>query len=250
MTEPIPAVVQVKPGAVANGYPIGMLCAQWNIPFIPGDLNNATTFEFPVLYHEVTGASGADILRDSGQQYTDLIVAAARTLERWGVRAITSNCGFMAVYQQAVTAAVAIPVFLSSLLQLHTVAPMVGRDRRIGVLTANSAALTPRVLGAIGFTDIDRLAIQGLEDYQHFREVIFEETGRMEPERFAAEVLDAARTLHRRAPDIGAIVLECSDLPVYSAAIREATGLPVYDWANYIRFVHGAVVPRRYAGIY
>lgn len=243
-----PALVHVRPGAVANGYPIGMLCAQWNIPFVPGDLNHAATFNFPMRYLEVDGLIGADILRGDGERFTDLMVTAAMKLETEGVRAITSNCGFMAVYQEVVAASVGIPVFLSSLLQLNLAVRMVGVDRKVGVLAANSQAVTPSLLAHVGFTEPERLVVQGLEGFEHFHEVIFDEIGHMDPTRFAAEVVEGARQLQATSPEVAAIVVECSDLPAYSAAIREATGLPVFDWASFIDYVHHAVVPRTYAG--
>ncbi|MDQ6524936.1 hypothetical protein RB608_15060 [Nocardioides sp. LHD-245] len=250
MNQDLPATVRARKGQIANGYPIGMLCAQWNIPFVPGDLNHVGTFSFPMRYVEVQGLIGADILRGDGAKFTDLILTAAQGLETEGVRAITSNCGFMAVFQEAVSAAVNVPVFLSSLLQLDMVTRMVGPDRRVGVLSANAAAVTPALLEGVGFTDTDRIVVQGLESYDHFREVILDEVGEMEPLRFADEVVEGARELQRSNPDIGAIVTECSDLPAYSAAIRAATGLPVYDWASFIDYVHHAVNPRTYSGIY
>lgn len=250
MNDREPLTITARAGQIANGYPVGMLCAQWNIPFVPGDLNHAGTFEFPMRYVEVEGLIGAEILRGEGAKFTDLIVTAAKNLEAEGIRAITSNCGFMAVFQESVAAAVDIPVFLTSLLQLDMITRMVGPDRRVGVLTANSAAITPALLDGVGFTRTDRIAIGGLEDYPHFREVILDEVGVMDPVRFANEVVDGALRLQMENPDIGAIVTECSDLPAYSAAISEATGLPVYDWASFIDYVHHAVVPRAYTGTY
>jgi aspartate/glutamate racemase len=246
----VPSTITARVGQIANGYPVGMLCAQWNIPFVPGDLNHAGTFTFPMRYVEVDGLIGADILRGEGAKFTDLIVTAAKGLEAEGVRAITSNCGFMAVFQEAVAAAVDIPVFLSSLLQLDMVTRMIGPERRVGVLTANSSAMTPALLAGVGFTRTDRVVFRGLEDHPHFREVILDEIGVMEPARFADEVVGGALRLQAEHPDIGAIVTECSDLPAYSAAISEATGLPVYDWASFIDYVHHAVIPRSYTGTY
>ena len=181
---------------------------------------------------------------------TELVLTAAKSLEAEGVRAITSNCGFMAVYQEAVAATVDVPVFLSSLLQLDLVSRMVGAHRKVGVLTANSEGVTPELFAHVGFSDLDRLVIQGLEQFDHFREVILDEVGHMQPARFADEVVEGARQLQAGSPDIGAIVVECSDLPAYSAAIREATGLPVFDWASFIDYVHHAVDPRTYTGTY
>lgn len=250
MSESVPATIHARPGVVANGYPIGMLCAQWNVPFVPGDLNHAATFEFPMRYVEVPGLIGADILRGDGEKFTELIVTAAKNLEAEGVRAITSNCGFMAVYQEVVAASVNVPVLLSSLLQLNLVTRMIGTNRKVGVLAANSEAVTLDLLAHVGLGALDRIVVQGMESFEHFHEVVFDEVGEMEPARFAAEVVEGARQLQTASPDVGAIVVECSDLPAYSAAIRGATGLPVFDWASFIDYVHHAVAPRTYSGIY
>lgn len=239
-----------RPGQVAYGYPIGMLCAQWNIPFVPGDLNHAATFSFPMRYLDVPDVSGAQILRGDGDAFIARLTAAARQLEGEGVRAITSNCGFMAVCQDAVADAVSIPVFMSSLLQAPMLMTMLSKNRKLGVLAANSEALTAPVLDAAGVSQTDRLAVQGLEQFDHFRSVILEERGVLDLSTLTDEVVHAAQVLVAREPDIGAFLLECSDLPVYSQAIYEATGLPVFDWASFIDYVHRSVVPRSYAGIY
>jgi len=239
-----------RPGQVAYGYPIGMLCAQWNIAFIPGDLNHAGTFDFPMRYLDVPDVSGAQILRGDGDAFVARLTTAAKQLEAEGVRAITSNCGFMAVCQDAIAGAVGVPVFMSSLLQAPLLLTMLGATRKLGVLAANSAALTASVWRAARVTDTDRVAVQGLEQYDHFRSVILEEHGVLDLGTLTDEVVQAAVSLAAREPDVGAFLLECSDLPVYSRAIHEATGLPVFDWASFIDYVHRAVVPRAYSGIY
>jgi Asp/Glu/hydantoin racemase len=42
-------------------------------------------------------------------------------------------------------------------------------------------------------------------------------------------------------PEIGAIVLECTNMPPYRADIQTATGLPVFDITTLVRMVHEAV---------
>ena len=123
-----------RAGQVAYGYAVGMLCAEWNIPFVPGDLNTANTFPFPVRYETVPGASGAAVLRGTGGEFADAMVAAARKLQGEGVRAITGNCGFMIAFQEHVAASVDIPVFLTSLVQLPMLLQMLGPQKQLGVL--------------------------------------------------------------------------------------------------------------------
>ena len=143
-------IYQARAGQVAYGYAIGMLCAEWHIPFIPGDLNNAGTFPFPVRYESVAGVSGADVLRGNGDSYAKIMVDAAKKLEAEGVRAITGNCGFMASFQEEVASQVNIPVFLTSLVQIPMLLNMYGKDHHIAILTANSASLTDELLAGAG----------------------------------------------------------------------------------------------------
>jgi aspartate/glutamate racemase len=244
-TTPFPSGVHRAVPGVAAGYPIGMLCLQWNIPFVPGDLNNARTFDFPVRYLEVD-VPGAEVLRGRARNFAEVLIRGARQLQAEGVEAITGNCGFMITCQDEVAAAVDVPVFLSSLVQAPLVSRLVGPARKIGILTANAAALTPDFLRAGGVEDPRSVAVQGLEQFEHFREVILDEIGVLDIDRLTSEVVEGARKLADHNPGLGAILLECSDLPVYSRAIREVTGLPVFDWVSFIDYVHRAVAPRRY----
>jgi len=244
------AVFYARPGQVADGYQIGILCAEWNIPFIPGDLNNASTFDFPIRYLAVPGAVGADVLSGNDSSFAEMFVTAARQLEREGVRAITGNCGFMAKYQQAVADKVDVPVLMSSLLQAPMIARMLGAHRKLGVLVANKSSVTDQLLASAGIADPDQIVIEGLDHRAHWNQVILQESGVLDEDRMCAEVVDTARDLLVRNPVIGAFLLECSDLPPYSAAVHAATGLPVFDWSNFIRYIHDAVAPRSYDGLF
>jgi aspartate/glutamate racemase len=245
------AVYRTTPGRpLAYGYTIGMLCAEWNVPFVPGDLNNASTFAFPVRYLPVEGAAGSEVLTGDADAYAELFVAAARQLEAEGVHAITGNCGYMAAYQDVVAAAVSIPVFMSSLLQAPLLLRMLSPQQRLGVLVANGGGITDGVLRGAGISDPARLRIQGLDHKPHFNEVILQEVGTLDEDRLRSEVVEAAMEAVEADPGIGAILLECSDLPPYARSVQEATGLPVFDWAGFIRYVHDAISPRGYRGTY
>ena len=235
---------------LAYGYAIGMLCAEWNIPFVPGDLNNATTFDFPIRYLSVEGAVGADVLTGNADKYGELFAAAAKQLEAEGVRAITGNCGYMAAYQEVVAAAVTIPVFMSSLVQAPLLLRMLGPQQHLGVLVANGSGITENVLRGAGVTDRSRLRIQGLDHQPHFNAAFLQEVGSFDDDHIRAEVVETAVEAVRADPQIGAILLECSDLPPYARSVHEATGLPVFDWAGFIRYVQDAVLPRSYQGSY
>ncbi len=49
-------------------------------------------------------------------------------------------------------------------------------------------------------------------------------------------------------PEIGALPLECRDMPPYAKQIQDATGLPVWDYVTLIDWIYFSVVRRTYDG--
>src|SRR5690242_5868536 len=105
----------VEGGRPLYGFSVGILMLEAQFPRIPGDLGNATTFPYPVLYHVVRGASPQRVVLEGDSTLLEPFMEGARALERGGVRAITTNCGFLAMFQRELAAAVRVPVFTSSL---------------------------------------------------------------------------------------------------------------------------------------
>ena len=58
--------------------------------------------------------------------------------------------------------------------------------------------------------------------------------------------VDAAKELVSRHPDLGAIVLECTNMTPYAADIRAATGLPVYSMVSFVSWFQSGLTPREW----
>ncbi len=243
--------MKLRGGYNTYGQAIGILMLDTAFPRPPGDIGNATTFEFPVLYRTVPGASPGRLVLERDPGLLAPFVEAARALERAGVRAISTSCGFLALFQRQLAESVSIPVFSSALIQVPMVYQMLARDRRVGILTANRAALTEQHFRGVGWSsDEVPIHVIGLEQGElfgpsHHRPELHPE---VDFDRIEAEVLRGARRLLDEAPDVGAIVLECTNLPPHAAAIQRATGRPVFDIVTLIRMVHSCVVQREYVG--
>lgn len=247
------AVFAGQSGRVAYGIPIGILMLEGtNIPFVPGDVGNAGSYGFPVRYELVPGATGDAVIARQDPAITDNFVAAARGLVAQGVRAITGDCGYMGAYQPAVAAAVPVPVFMSSLLQIPLALSMLRPEDKLAVIVANGETMTGRVLDGVGIGEaqLERCVIRGLEAKPHFRQVIFEETGELDLATMRDEVVERCREVLEEEPAVAAYLLECSDLPPYSAAVQRATGLPVFDWIAFIDYVQRAVVAKSHTGAF
>ena len=241
--------MKLQGGPNICGVTIGVLCLDSRFPKPPGHIKNPSALGFPVLYETVKGATVAKLVGGPPPGFIDPFLAAARRLQADGVRAITGSCGFLALYQRELADAVDVPVFASSLIQVPMVHHMLQTGRRVGVLTASAASLTPAHFDAVGAGGVP-VAVAGLEDSPEFREVILEgKRDDMDIARIEAEVLDAAAGLAARHPDVGALVLECTDMPPYAHAIQARLGLPVFDLTTLTAMVHAAVSRQPYAGV-
>lgn len=228
------------------GERIGILILDAAYPCVPGNVGNATTYDYPVRFQEVRGASIDRLLNKRDPALKDAFIEAAVELESRGVKAITGACGFMAYFQEEVASAVNIPVFLSSLMQIPFMHAACGGT--IGIVTANASRLTPRHFEASNVDPAIPLAIAGMEDCREFREAILEEKGTLDSTAIENEVTDIARKLVRSNPDIRSILLECSDLPPYAHAIQSATGRPVFDFVTMINYLAQTVARQPYHG--
>jgi len=243
------AVFQVRSKTRSwDGESIGILILDACYPCVPGNVGNATTYDFPVRFKEVRGASIERLLNERDPSLLAPFVEAARELEAEGVRAITGACGFMALFQRQVAESVRIPVLLSSLLQVPFIFRTLAPGRKVGIITANKSCLTKEHFDSVGITSDIPLAVYGMEDQDEFRTSILEEKGTLDSDLIEKEVTEVARRMVRENPEVGAVLLECSDLPPYAAAVQKAVDLPVFDFITMINHFHSATRRKSYHG--
>ncbi len=242
-------IYRAKPGQTSYGEAIGILLLESYAPFIPGDVANATTYNFPVRFRQVPGLTVERIFKYDMTLLNE-VIKAAHDLKKNGVRAITGDCGFMAIYQENLAEQLDLPVFMSSLLQVPFMSRLIGQRDKIGILTANSNALTSAVLQPCGADLPGRIEVRGLEACPHFKAAFLDERGELDKEKVETEVVTAALDLLDSAPAVKMLLLECSVLPPYGASIQQATGLPVFDFVTMINHVYTAVVKQRFNGFF
>lgn len=228
------------------GVPIGILVLDLWYPLVPGNVANASTFDFPVLYRVLRGC-GLEVLA-ADPSLLDPIISAGRELQEQGVRAVVGSCGYLGFYQREVAAALDVPTFLSSLLQIPIILASLGPSKRLGIICATSESLSPHFLGACGVEDHSRLVVVGAQELSEFKNILHC-TGHLDSDALKRELVDLACGLVQRHPDIGALLLECSDMPPYASAIQERLRIPVFDYTTMIHFVHRAVVRTPFRGI-
>jgi Asp/Glu/hydantoin racemase len=232
-------------GKSIYGAPLGILMLEARFPRIPGDMGNGETWPFPVLFRVVRGATPERVVLQGARGLLPEFIAAARDLVDLGAEAITTNCGFLSLFQQEIAEAVGVPVATSSLMQVPWVQATLPPGRRVGVVTVSKGSLTPAHLAAAG-VPLDT-SVTGTEDGREFFRVLIQaEATDMDVGLAEQDILDAGRALVAAHPEVGAIVLECTNMPPYAAALREAVGLPVYDIYSMISWFHAGLRPRRF----
>jgi hypothetical protein len=219
---------------------IGILVMDARIERITGDAGNPATFPFPVILRTVRGATLKRLIHDRDPTLLTPFVDAGWDLMRQGVKALTTTCGFMILFQEELAREFTVPVFTSSLLQLPFIERTLRPGDRIGVITADAGNLTPELLRRAG-GNMDRITLIGLENQPKFREAIFEGIGRIDAEGVQSEVVTQAERMVAADERIAAILFECANLPPYAAAVQAAVGLPVYDFSTMIHHVHAAL---------
>ncbi len=198
---------------------LGVLMLDTRFPRVVGDVGNPTSFAMPVRHRVVAGASPQRVVRDGDPALLQPFVDTARQLVDEGACAITTSCGFLVQFQQALEAALPVPVWSSSLLKLSELpAP--------GVITVDVLSLGAAHLRAAGADAT--VPVVGLAPECHLQRALLEDLAHIDPQQAEADVVEAAQRLVARWPAVREIVLECTNMPPYAKAVARATRRPVH----------------------
>ncbi len=198
---------------------LGVLMLQTRFPRPPGDVGHPASFTMPVRHRVVDGASPLRVVRGTDTALLAPFAEAARALVAAGAAAITTSCGFLVRFQQALQAALPVPVWTSSLLKLPELP-------QPGVITVDATALTAAHLAAAGAAA--DTPVEGLAPGCAFQRTLLHDLPALDGAAAEAEVVAAAQRLLARAPGLQTLVLECTNMPPYAAAVQRATGRPVH----------------------
>jgi hypothetical protein len=246
--------VIVKGGYPYYGEAIGILMFDdRRYPMIPGNVGNASTYDFPVRLKVVRGLNWypppEDEWGDPPPAEVNLLVQAAKELESEGVRAIVTCCGFFSVMQETLAKAVDVPVFTSPLILLPLLLRTIAPSKSIAVYTASRSHLTEGFIRAGGVAEAGRVKLFGAEGSSEFCATHMGGTRtEIDFELMQQQIVDIAAGFAEDNPDLGMILLECTTFPSFSVDIQQRTGLPVVDYIDMINFVYDSVVCRRYNG--
>jgi hypothetical protein len=229
-------------GKAVYGARLGILMLEARFPRIPGDMGNAGTWPFPVLYRVVRGASPQRVVLEKAAGLLDDFLAAGRELVELGADGITTNCGFLSIYQKELADHVKVPVATSSLMQVPFIQSLLPSGQRVGIITVNARSLTPEHLTAVGVDP--STPVVGTEGGREFTRALIGNELVLDVAAAEQDILDAGDALVARHRDIGAVLLECTNMMPYARALRARLRLPVYDIYSFMLWFHAGLSPR------
>jgi hypothetical protein len=231
-------------GKTLYGASVGILMLETRFPRIPGDMGNAETWPFPVLYKVVPGASPRRVVCEKAEGLLDGFLAAAAELVRLGADGITTTCGFLSLYQREIAANVGVPVATSSLMQIPFIERVLPPGNRVGVLTVSAANLTAEHLSAAGADPAT--PVVGTDGGREFSRVMLNDEERLDEAAAERDILAAGDRLVASHDGIGAVLLECTNMVPYARALSQRLRLPVFSIYTFVTWFQSGLIPREF----
>jgi hypothetical protein len=230
------------------GYTVGIMLLDVHYPLLPGNVVNANTYSFPVRHAWVPGANQAR-MHSGDDTLLPSLIETAKQLEIEGCRAICGACGYFGHFQRRVAEAMDIPVYLSSVVQVPWIRTGLKKNQKIGILCADGKNLTKELFRECNASedDFNHCIVKSAGHLPEFS-AFMERRGHFDNKVVREELIALAKSIVEENDDVGAILLECSDMPPYAADIQAAVNLPVFDFITLINFVHNAVAQKPYFG--
>lgn len=210
-------------------------------PRILGDVGHPDSFDFPVVYKTVYGATPEVIVVNDPRPWVDAFIDAGRDLVEAGCTGLATTCGFLTLVRDDVAKACGVPVAASALECVARVGDGLLDGQVPGILTISQASLSPAHLAAGGVPK--GVPIQGV-DGGHFAKAILGNKTTLDTDAARREMVEGALALCEANPNVGAIVLECTNMPPYAAEIAAATGRPVHSILTHLSEFHATLPPR------
>jgi hypothetical protein len=237
-------------GQALGGVAIGIILfarAGGGLP--PGAVENALTFNYPVLFQPIQAASVASVVSPKiDLEVTAQLVKAGLYLEQQGCRAIIGACGYFANYLPEVVKKLHKPCYFSSLMQLPLIFNALRPEQKVGILCADGSMLeSAPALENCGIRNRSRIVIAGAEVLPEMKKILAD-SGSHNSQKLENELIELGRKMVDREPDIGALLLECTLFPTHAWSIQKALQLPVFDFTTLIDWVHASVVRKQFPG--
>ncbi|MBV1895345.1 MAG: hypothetical protein KUG70_02725 [Rhodobacteraceae bacterium] len=206
-------------------------------PRVPGDVACKATYRGKVEIIRIPNATVAQVVSNR----PDLIdiTAFETAVDRATGDVIVTSCGFLSYWQDHLASRTPKPFVSSALIALESLSRRYSA-KEVLTLTFDKTSLTKQHFGA--YADY-KAGVIGLPDDMHLRRVISENRPTLDAARAGQELTKFLTKVRR--PHHKHLLLECTNLPPYKAALQSETGLKVTDILTCIETVRpGTIQPR------
>ena len=236
--------MKVTGGKAVYGACVGILMLETRFPRIVGDAGNALTWPFPVLFKVVRQATPDRVVKRQSEGLLDAFIEAGQELVATGADGIATNCGFLALYQRELAEACGVPVASSSLMQVPWVQSMLPPGQRVGVVTISMESLTSRHLEGAGAPS--DTPVVGTDSGKEFSRALLGDELELDVDLAREDIVSAGRQLVATYPDVGAVVLECTNMVAFAADLVDTLRMPVYDMRSLVCWFQAGLRPKRF----
>jgi hypothetical protein len=140
------------------------------------------------------------------------------------------------------SAHVGVSVATSSLMQIPLIERVLPPGKRVGVLTVSAANLTAEHLLAAGADP--GTPVVGTDNGCEFTRVMINDEERLDVAAAERDILAAGDALVASRPDVGAVLLECTNMVPYARALSERLRLPLFSIYTFVTWFQAGLVPR------
>ncbi|PBB29689.1 hypothetical protein CK221_29420 [Mesorhizobium sp. WSM3868] len=118
---------------------------------------------------------------------------------------------------------------MSSLVLVPALLRQLSSNAKLAIVTADAGEFSEDLLGISDPAERARVVVGGIEHTTSYRNMMMDPPQPTELRDIEEDVAGCIEQLRAAHPEIGAVVVTCTGLPIAMPAIRRATALPVYD---------------------
>jgi hypothetical protein len=222
---------------------LGILMLDTRFPRILGDVGNPATWPFPVRYRTVPGATPESVVTPDPTPFLKAFIKEGVVLVEEGCTGIATTCGFLGPMRTELSRALGVPVATTALDQGPQIIATLPRDRRVGILTISAESLVTAHLVAAGLPP--DTAIEGMEGTA-FAHSILGNRPELDVPGARREMAVAARRLVSTHPEVGALILECTNMAPYASDVAAEVGMPVFSIYSYLTWFQAGLSPHAF----
>ncbi|MFK7902693.1 MAG: hypothetical protein AB8B49_07595 [Nitratireductor sp.] len=200
---------------------ISVLQLDTHFPRVAGDIGCHETFQCELEIIKVPNASVAKIVTDTPQEIelAPFVEAASKATGDL----ITTSCGFLAPFQDALVNECKAPFIGSALEQLRSL-QKTHTPQELKIFTFDASKLNRAHLpnGCEAFES----SIIGLDEHSHLRNVIENDLLELDPKKAKADIDLIANEFGKNTKSV---LLECTNLPPYKVEMNKNKSIKIFD---------------------